>query len=165
MYMDDHIPHGGVLRTVADAPADVQMRLDAGAILKRFHFLERALLIAAAGWIPATRTLEVKALLARTSWTGSLTGHELRERVFELRFPSRLVEIGDDAPLVELFEASAHAPSGPALLDALGERFLPALADAYERYLAASDELADAPTRRTSGTCRTRCAATAWTAL
>ena len=72
MYMNDHVPRGGVLRTVANTPVGVQMRLDAGAILKRFHFLERALLISAAGWIPATRTLEVKALLAR--WLSSARG-------------------------------------------------------------------------------------------
>ncbi len=148
MYMNDHIPPETVLRTVADAPSDVQMRLDAGAILKRFHFLERALLISTAGWIPGVLSIEVKALLARASWQSSLTGHELRERVFELRFPSRLMEVGDDAPLVRLYEASAHAPSGVALLDALGEVYLPALAEAYEHYLSESDELADGPTRR-----------------
>jgi uncharacterized ferritin-like protein (DUF455 family) len=148
MYMNDHIPPEPVLRTVADAPSDVQMRLDAGAILKRFHFLERALLISTAGWIPGVLSIEVKALLARASWQSSLTGHELRERVFELRFPSRLMEVGDDAPLVRLYEASAHAPSGVALLDALGEVYLPALAEAYEHYLSESDELADGPTRR-----------------
>jgi uncharacterized ferritin-like protein (DUF455 family) len=137
-----------ILHPVIDSPADVQMRLDTGAILKRFHFLERALVLATAGWIPGVHSIEVKALLARASWQSSLTAHELRERVFELRYPSRLMEVGDDAPLVRLFEASAHAPAGAALLDALGEIFLPALADAYGDYLAASDELADAPTRR-----------------
>src|ERR1700712_4045961 len=73
MYMNDHIPPDAILRPVAESRAGVHMRLDAGAILKRFHFLERALLISAAGWIPAVHSLEVKALLARTSWTGSLT--------------------------------------------------------------------------------------------
>jgi Protein of unknown function (DUF455) len=148
MYMNDHIPQNAILRIVADSGAGVQMRLDAGAILKRFHFLERALLISTAGWIPGVHSIEVKALLARASWQSSLTANELRERVFELRFPSRLMEVGDDAPLVRLFDASAHAPSGVALLDALGEVFLPALASAYEEYLGASDELADGPTRR-----------------
>jgi uncharacterized ferritin-like protein (DUF455 family) len=141
-------PRDGILHTVTDSPAGVQTRLDTGAILKRFHFIERALVIATAGWIPGVHSIEVKALLARASWQSSLTAHELRERVFELRYPSRLMEVGDDAPLVRLFEASANAPSGAALLDALGEIFLPALADAYDDYLKVSDELADAPTRR-----------------
>jgi uncharacterized ferritin-like protein (DUF455 family) len=141
-------PRDAILHTVTGSLAEPQMRLDTGAILKRFHFLERALVISTAGWIPGLHALEVKALLARASWQSSLTAHELRERVFELRYPSRLMEVADDAPLVRLFEASAHAPSGAALLDALGEILLPALANAYAEYLAASDELADAPTRR-----------------
>src|SRR4051794_16564890 len=119
------VRRGAILHTVTGSPAELQMRLDTGAILKRFHFLERALVISAAGWIPGVHALEVKALLARASWQSSLTAHELRERVFELRYPSRLMEVADDAPLVRLFEASAHAPSGAALLDVLGEIVLP----------------------------------------
>ena len=62
------------------------MRLDAGAILKRFHFLERALLVSAAGWIPASTALEVEGAARPCVLAGLLTAHELRERVFELRF-------------------------------------------------------------------------------
>jgi len=38
------------------------------------------------------------------------------------------MEVAEDGPLVRLFQAAANAPSGVALLDALGEIFLPALA-------------------------------------
>lgn len=152
--MNDHVHRAGgavssdaILRT-ARSGAGVQMRLDAGAVLKRFHFVERALLIASAGWIPGVHLIEVKALLAQVAWQSSLTADALRERVFELRYPSRLMEIGADEPLVRIFEAAAHAPSGVAVLDALADVFVPALADAHEQYLAASDELADGPTRR-----------------
>jgi uncharacterized ferritin-like protein (DUF455 family) len=145
--MNDHVPIA-ILRTLDESGASVQMRLDTGAVLKRFHFLERALLTAEAGWIPGVHAIEVKALLARAAWQSSLTADALRERVFELRYPSRLIEVADDEPLVRLFQASAHAPSGVALLDALADIFLPALADAHERYLRASDELADGPSRR-----------------
>src|ERR1700712_2807921 len=124
--MNDQVPSSAILRTVVEASGDVRMRLDSGAVLKRLHFVERALLTAMAGWIPGMHSNEVKALLARVAWQSSLTADALRERVFELRYPSRLIEIAEDAPVVQLFEASRHAPSGVALLDALAEVYLPA---------------------------------------
>lgn len=153
--MNDHIPKAttlpgrvGILRTVEESAGGVQMRLDSGAVLKRFHFLERALLTAIAGWIPGVHANEVKALLARVAWQSSLTADALRERVFELRYPSRLIEVADDEPLVRIFQAASHAPSGVALLDALAEVYLPALAAAHAGYLDASDSLADGPSQR-----------------
>jgi hypothetical protein len=139
---------GGVLRSLEASAGGVQMRLDSGAVLKRLHFLERALLTAVAGWIPGVHSIEVKALLARVAWQGSLTADALRERVFELRYPSRLIEVADDEPLVRIFQAAAHAPSGVALLDALSTVYLPELMQAHEQYLAASDALADGPSQR-----------------
>jgi hypothetical protein len=124
------------------------MRLDAGALLKRYHFLEQALVRSCGAWIPAVRLLETKALLARIGWESALTADDLRERVFELRFPSRLMEVGDDAPLVTAFRASANAPSAPAFLAGLREVFLPALRAAQSAYLVHADVLADGPTRR-----------------
>ena len=145
--MNDHVPNA-ILRTLDEPVGGVQMRLDTGAVLKRFHFLERAILTAEAGWIPGVHSIEVKALLARAAWQGSLTADALRERVFELRYPSRLMKVAEDGPLVRLFQAAIDAPSGVALLDALAEIFLPALALAHETYLRASDELADGPSQR-----------------
>lgn len=127
---------------------DVQMRLDAAGILKRFHYLERALVLNCAGWIPAVHSIEAKALLARLAWQSSLTADALRNRVFELKYPSRMLERGDDAPLVRAFEAGVHAPSSHALLKVIAEVYLPALARAQRAYLDASDDLADAPSRR-----------------
>jgi Protein of unknown function (DUF455) len=136
-----------VLRPVV-ADRSRPMRLDAGAIIKRFHFLEEALVRSCAGWIPAAHSIEGKALLARVAWETSLTADSLRERVFELRFPSRLVEVGDDRPLVTLFRASANAPSAVAFFDALASVFLPALVAAQTEYLALTDVLADGPSAR-----------------
>lgn len=124
------------------------MRLDAAGVLKRFHYLERSVVLSCAGWITPLHSIEAKALLARIGWQSALTAEALRERVFELRFPNRLIEVGDDQPLVRLFEAGTHAPSAAAMIDALAGVYLPALIDAQEAYLAASDELADGPSRR-----------------
>lgn len=124
------------------------MRLDVAKILKRFHFVESALIKAQAGWIPSIDHFEAKMALAEMLWQDSLTADACRERVFELRYPSRLMEIGRDAALVSLCMAAADAPTPAAFLRSLAEVFKPALLRAYEAYLQVADELADGPTRR-----------------
>jgi len=125
------------------------MRLDTAHLLKRFFFCERALLIGQAAWIPWIAPLEIKIGMARSIWQNAETAHALRERVFELRFPSRLLdEEGADHSLVDLFNAVRHSPSVPAFLSAMSQVLLPALCDSYHQYLAASDPIADGPTHR-----------------
>jgi len=73
----------------------------------------------------------------------------LRNRVFELRFPSRLLEEeGADQALIELFSAVKDSPSPPAFLLSVGKILLPTLRDSYQAYLEASDSIADGPTHR-----------------
>jgi hypothetical protein len=125
------------------------MRFDTAQILKRFFFCERSLLLSQAAWIPVVATLEIKTGLARFVWQNSETAHALRERVFELRFPSRLLEEeGADHALIELFSGVKDAPSVSAFLLSIGKVLLPALRDAYQSYLEASDSIADGPTHR-----------------
>jgi len=125
------------------------MRLDTAQLLKRFFFCERALLTSMAAWIPSLAPLEIKTSLARFVWQSSETAHALRNRVFELRFPSRLLEEeGADRALVELFCAVKNAPTTAAFLMSAGRVLLPALSDAYREYLRDSDEIADGPTHR-----------------
>jgi Protein of unknown function (DUF455) len=124
------------------------MRIESAALLKRWLHLERALMIACAGWVPAARRLEAKALLARTAWQSSLTAEALKRRIFELRYPERDLALGRPDPLVSLYEAALHAPGPGPLLDALAGVLLPGLRSGYEAYLSASDEIADGPTRR-----------------
>ncbi len=111
------------------------MRLDTAQLLKR--------------WIPAIAPLEIKTSLARFIWQSAETAHALRNRVFELRFPSRLLEEeGPDQSLIELFSAVKDSPSVPAFLLSVGNVLLPALRDSYQSYLAESDSIADGPTHR-----------------
>jgi len=125
------------------------MRFDTAQILKRFFFSERSLLISQAAWIPVVAPLEIKTGLARFVWQNAETAHALRERVFELRFPNRLLEEeGADHGLIELFSSVKNAPSVPAFLLGVGRILLPALRDAYQAYLEASDSIADGPTHR-----------------
>lgn len=132
----------------AHPPSQGPLRLDAGASLKRFHFLEQALVRSCAAWIPSVHLIETKALLARIAWECSLSGDALRERVFELRFPSRLMEVALDAELVASFRNSVDAPTPVAFLHALGTVYLPALRHAEQAYLDVTDVLADGPTER-----------------
>jgi hypothetical protein len=125
------------------------MRHDTAYLLKRFFFCERALLVCAGAWLPILPALTTKIGLAQIIWEGSRTADALRERVFELRYPSRLLaEEGADHALVSVFQNLRHAPSVPAFLGALGQVLLPALLEAYTWYLDISDPIADAPTRR-----------------
>jgi uncharacterized ferritin-like protein (DUF455 family) len=125
------------------------MRLDTAQLLKRFFFCERSLLVSEAAWIPAIAPLDIKIGLARSIWQNAETADALRNRVFELRFPSRLLEEqGADHALVELFGAVKDSPSVPAFLLSVGTVLLPALRDSYREYLEASDSIADGPTHR-----------------
>ena len=125
------------------------MRLDTAQLLKRFFFCERSLLVSEAAWIPAIASLDIKIGLARFVWQSAETAHALRNRVFELRFPSRLLEEqGADHALIELFGAVKDSPSVPAFLFSIGKILLPALRDSYREYLEASDAIADGPTHR-----------------
>ncbi len=125
------------------------MRLGTARILKRFHFCERSLVLSASAWLPHLTPLEIKTTLPLLSWQNAETTQALRERVFELRYPSRLMEAeGADAPLVRVFDQLRGAPSPAAFLLALGNTLLPALRDAYREFLCCSDPLADAPTHR-----------------
>ncbi|MGH9503993.1 MAG: DUF455 family protein [Terriglobales bacterium] len=125
------------------------MRVDTAQLLKRFFFCERSLLISLAAWIPAIAPLEIKTGLARFVWQSAETADALRNRVFELRFPSRLVEEeGSDHALIEIFSAVKDSPSVPAFLLSIGKVLLPALRDSFQAYLDASDAIADGPTHR-----------------
>jgi Protein of unknown function (DUF455) len=125
------------------------MRLDTAQLLKRFFFCERALLTSMAAWIPSIASLGIKTALARFVWQSSETAHALRNRVFELRFPSRLLEEeGADSALIELFCAIKDSPADTAFLMSAGRVLLPALRDSYHEYLRDSDEIADGPTHR-----------------
>lgn len=124
------------------------LRLDTATTLRRFHHLERAVTIALAAWVPSVGRLDAKSALAKASWQSSLTGHALRERVFELRYPDRALVREPDAPLIALFEGATRAPDPGTALAFLGEDLIPSLRAAYANYLEVSDEVADGPTFR-----------------
>lgn len=127
------------------------MRIDTARILKRFFFCERSLLLSMAARLPSIAPIEIKTELPRLIWQNALTADALRERIFELRFPNRLLDIESDALLVTLFDSVKQAPSPGVLLHTVATVLVPALRDAYKAYLNASDALADGPTHRFLG--------------
>lgn len=124
------------------------MRYDTAVILKRFFFVEESLIISQAGWLAGVGTMESKYTLARHLWEDSLTGDAQRTRVFELRYPSRLMEIGDEEPLMRLVNEARNAPSGLAMVQSLAQVFKPALVAAYRAYLDLADVIGDGPSIR-----------------
>jgi hypothetical protein len=124
------------------------MRLDTAEILKRFFFCERSLIISQASWLAGIASFEVKTTLPRFFWQDAMTAHALRERVLELRYPNRLIEIGDDAPLIVVFDESINAPGPEAFILGLARVLKPSLLAAYSEYVSRADELADGPSLR-----------------
>jgi hypothetical protein len=107
----------------------VRARVDTAQELTRFHYLARAVALAAGVQIAHTAALEAKAELARVAWEQALAADAFRERVFELRYPVRMLE--------EWRDPAAETPI------AAGE-----LERRYLEFLAASDSLDDGPTER-----------------
>ena len=123
-------------------------RVDTAQVLTRFHYLSRAIALACGGWIAATPKLETKAALARVAWQQTLAGDAFRERVFELRYPSRFLEEGRDAPLIRVYEAAIDAPDAEPFRAGLTDALLPDYAERLRAFLAQTDELDDGPTVR-----------------
>jgi hypothetical protein len=70
----------------------VRARVDTAQALTRFHWTARGVALAAAAEIPHAPALEAKAGLARVAWEQALAANAFRERVFELRYPVRVLE-------------------------------------------------------------------------
>jgi len=121
---------------------------DTALILRRFHYCERALILAQSAWLPAIASYEIKTGTPMFIWQQTLNADALRTRVYELRFPSRLMEVGGDRQLEALFASTIDAPSAGALFHALATVHLPALLSSFREFLALSDIIGDGPTHR-----------------
>src|SRR5260221_13869189 len=75
-----------------DQPRARWKRLDPAQILKRFFFCERSVIVNASCWIPHLSPLDVKVGIQLLFWQSPETANALRQRVFELRYPSGLME-------------------------------------------------------------------------
>lgn len=131
------------------APPRAQlMRRDTAETLTRLFYLERSLILSQAGWLPVVERLDIKAALARLLWEDAVTADGLRNRVLELRYPSRVIAPDHHQAAIALFDAARNAPSQEAFLLGLAQVLLPALCTAYGAYQQLSDRLSDGPSAR-----------------
>lgn len=121
---------------------------DSALVLKRFYFIQRELVKMQAGWTPGTEHWELKLLLPEFLWQDALIASQLRNRVLELRYPERRMEIDEDAGCVEFWRALGDAPNGEAFSIAIQLHGKAALREAFSDYMATADSLDDAPTMR-----------------
>jgi len=119
---------------------DLRERVDTAQVLTRFHYLARAIALACGGWIAGVPRLEDKALLARIAWEQTLAADAFRERVFELRYPARVLDEWADASFDSLIDSPDFLADLPLALEELVRR--------YADFLARTDALDDGPTQR-----------------
>lgn len=121
---------------------------DSAQILKRFYFLEREMVLMQAGWLPGTEHWHSKLLLPEFLWQDSISARELRERVLELRYPERQIDVAPDEKLMSLWRSFRDAPNSLAFIESLYTVLKPALRKAFQSYLDMADQLDDGPTVR-----------------
>ena len=105
---------------------ELRERFDTAQTLSRLFYAEEALVNWCGESIPRAPRLEAKAELAQTAWESALAADAMRERVFELRYPSRFLD-----------EQAAPVTADPEQLR-----------DEYRAYLEVADPLADGPSIR-----------------
>lgn len=130
-------------------PRSRWLRFDTAQTLKRFFFMERSILTTQAAWLPVIEPFEIKVQLPRIIWQNAQTAGALRDRIFELKFPSRTVEEeGSDRVLISALDQLRFAPSLSAFLLTIANIVLPKMHEAYRLYLQTSDPIADGPSHR-----------------
>ena len=110
------------------------MRRDTAEILTRVFFVERSLIISQAGWITRVPRIEHKALLARALWEDAVAADTLRERVFELRYPRRDINLDLHTAIVGLVDEARNAPTPEAFVAGLVSVLKPAVLNALNTY-------------------------------
>jgi hypothetical protein len=100
-----------------------------------------------AAWVPTTPEMEVKLLLGEHIWDTAQHADALGKRTFELRMPLQHSLRPVEAYVDFLVELAVIGPT-PQRLAAIYDVLLLALATRYQRYLAQTDALSDAPTVR-----------------
>ncbi|MFN8663945.1 MAG: ROK family protein [Thermomicrobiales bacterium] len=118
---------------------------DAAKFLKRLYLTERETMRALGARQMAVANWELKAATPRHMWHDSMHADALRNRVLELRYPRRDVEVGHDPDLLTFLDQLTRAESDAEFALGIYAVLKPALIDAYHAYLDQADELNDAP--------------------
>lgn len=140
-----------------DIPADLSElhgRYDVEAIARRvrnFRYAEEWIMMTLGGWLATIPELPVKVGLGRIIWETAEAADKLGARLPELRCGTRSAT-ASEAPnegFAAFVREMAEPESPPLTIEKLTGVFdvlLPHLVDTYERTVAATDSIADAPT-------------------
>jgi len=118
---------------------------DAAKLLKRLYLTERETMRTLGARQMAVANWELKVATPRHMWHDSMHADALRNRVLELRYPRRDVEVGHDPDLIAFLDHLTRAASDAEFALGVYTVLKPALIAAYHDYLARADELNDAP--------------------
>ena len=118
---------------------------DAAKLLKRLYLTERETMRALGARQMAVANWELKVATPRHMWHDSMHADALRNRVLELRYPRRDVEVGHDPDLIAFLDHLTRAESDAEFALGVYTVLKPALINTYNAYLARADELNDAP--------------------
>ncbi len=120
---------------------NVKQRADA---LGTFRYTAVRLMETVALWLPLIPEMEVKVMLGRHIWDFAQHADALGKRTFELRQAEHYTRPAA-APYAELLDGVRSAGSTGERIALMYDVIVPGLATRYEGYLAATDELLDAP--------------------
>jgi hypothetical protein len=118
-----------------------------GHFVATLRYVQVWLMETLAAWVPTTPEMEVKLLFGEHLWDAAQHADALGKRTFELRLPLQHSLRPADAYADLLAELAAIGPT-PQRLAAVYDVLLPALETRYQRYIAQTDALSDAPTVR-----------------
>jgi hypothetical protein len=135
----------GIVDADALAPFGVEGN---AAALRRFAFVERRLVQALAGWLPAAPEMEAKYAFGRHLWEDAEHAELLRRRVRQLRTGERALEAAPSHRLGLLMDELVYADdTAEFVAGAYGVAKAELLA-AYRRHMAETQPLVDQPTLR-----------------
>lgn len=138
-------PHDGLEAFLLSRPLSRAVE-ETSELLKRWYVMERGMMRALAGWLPAVATQEIKLLMARHLWVDAVAADRLRERILQLRYPRRDVDRKWDETLVSLLQSATNAPDELCFISGVYRVLKSELLDAYQQAIARSEPVGDEPT-------------------
>jgi hypothetical protein len=117
-------------------------------ILQRLQWVDRRLMMVYLAHLPSTPEWEVKCAFALHQWQSCERASALRQRIGELRHPEPPLDRPPDESLDRFLDEVLRAWSTAELVAGIYTVVLPALGDAYRRYVAIANPLVDHPTCR-----------------
>lgn len=111
--------------------------------LQRLAYIEQRLMFLYASHVVTLPERDLKVLLGRLQYEAGQNANALRQRIQELRTPSRRLNKPPDKNLKIVFDHLDHLPGTSPFLEVLINSILPVLLEGYRDYLSSTNHLAD----------------------